>query len=162
MDILIVLVLLSFAFAVGWLVRAWRDQHGFEQKKRVLQSELLDAQRSRDQAIKELARTKARWHELEKSQSECEAPRFVAKEVGTIGRAQGVRQKQPDDLKKISGIGPKLETLLHELGVYSFQQIASFTHADIKRIDSQLDQFKGRIERDHWVSQAAELGCNYD
>lgn len=59
-----------------------------------------------------------------------------------------------DDLKKISGIGPKLESLLNQNGVYYFWQIASWTDADIAFIDERLDVFKGRIHRDKWVEQS--------
>ncbi|TCD14444.1 NADH-ubiquinone dehydrogenase [Oricola cellulosilytica] len=63
---------------------------------------------------------------------------------------------QPDDLKKISGIGPKLETVLNGLGVWTFGQIAAWTPNEIAWVDDYL-QFKGRIERDNWIPQAGEL-----
>ncbi len=63
---------------------------------------------------------------------------------------------QADDLKKITGVGPALEKKLNGLGVTRFAQIAAFTAEDIKRVDDALS-FKGRIERDDWVSQAKAL-----
>ena len=60
---------------------------------------------------------------------------------------------EADDLKKISGVGPVLEKKLHDLGVTRFSQIAAFTEEDIARVDGALN-FKGRIERDDWISQA--------
>ena len=63
-----------------------------------------------------------------------------------------------DDLQMISGIGPKLEKLLHELGIYHFAQIASWTKKDIEEVDSKL-KFKGRIEREEWVRQAKLLAA---
>lgn len=62
-----------------------------------------------------------------------------------------------DDLSRIKGVGPKLVTLLGELGVTSFAQIAAWSDADIERIDAQLGRFKGRITRDQWVEQAKYL-----
>ena len=62
----------------------------------------------------------------------------------------------PDDLKKISGVGPALEKKLHGLGITKFAQVAAFTAEDIAKVDDALS-FKGRIERDEWVKQAAEL-----
>ncbi|MFK5979170.1 MAG: 30S ribosomal protein S2 [Rhizobiaceae bacterium] len=59
----------------------------------------------------------------------------------------------PDDLKKISGVGPVLETKLHDLGITKFEQVANFTAEDITRVDDRL-AFKGRIERDGWLDQA--------
>ena len=64
---------------------------------------------------------------------------------------------QPDDLKRISGVGPKLEALLNGLGVYQFSQVAKFSASDIAWVDQHLGSFKGRIERDDWVAQAKEL-----
>lgn len=66
------------------------------------------------------------------------------------------REGGADDLKKISGVGPKLEGLLHENGVFHFDQIAAWNAAEIAYMDDQLS-FKGRIERDNWLDQAAEL-----
>ncbi|MCI5048124.1 MAG: DUF2853 family protein [Aquisalinus sp.] len=66
-----------------------------------------------------------------------------------------------DDLKKISGIGPKLEGLLNDTGVYYFRQIRDWTPAEVAWIDSKL-QFPGRIERDKWQAQAAILADGGD
>ena len=62
-----------------------------------------------------------------------------------------------DDLKRISGVGPKLERLLNKNGVYYFWQVASWNRSDVKVIDDRLDVFKGRIDRDEWVKQAKSL-----
>ncbi|MCF6344607.1 MAG: hypothetical protein L3J15_08060 [Devosiaceae bacterium] len=62
----------------------------------------------------------------------------------------------PDDLKLISGVGPVLEKKLNDLGITQFSQIASFSKEDIIKVDEAL-YFKGRIDREDWVSQAQEL-----
>lgn len=64
---------------------------------------------------------------------------------------------EADDLRQIKGLGPKLVTLLHGLGVTRFSQIAAWSDADIDRIDAQLGTFAGRIRRDSWVEQAKFL-----
>ncbi|WP_270730371.1 50S ribosomal protein L21 [Shimia sp. Alg240-R146] len=61
-----------------------------------------------------------------------------------------------DDLKKLSGVGPALEKKLLAAGVTTFAQIAAWGEADIAEFDEKLS-FKGRIEREGWVAQAAEL-----
>ena len=71
------------------------------------------------------------------------------------------RDGKPDDLKKISGVGPKLEGLLHENGVFHFDQIAAWTKAEIAYMDDQLS-FKGRIERDNWLEQAAQFAAEQE
>lgn len=61
-----------------------------------------------------------------------------------------------DDLKVISGVGPVLEKKLNDLGIYTYAQVAAFTKDDIANVDDALS-FKGRIERDDWLSQAKKL-----
>lgn len=66
------------------------------------------------------------------------------------------RDGKADDLKKLSGVGPKLETLLNENGIFHYDQIAAWNSEEIAYMDDQLS-FKGRIERDDWIAQAKEL-----
>ncbi|WP_084863431.1 NADH-quinone oxidoreductase subunit NuoE [Salibaculum halophilum] len=61
-----------------------------------------------------------------------------------------------DDLKKIGGVGPKLEATLNDLGFWHYDQIAAWGPAEIAWVDARL-KFKGRIERDDWVAQARSL-----
>ena len=63
----------------------------------------------------------------------------------------------PDDLRRIRGIGPKIEAQCHRLGIYSYAQIAAWTAEDIAHIDVQLRGFEGRASRDDWVSEAKAL-----
>jgi predicted flap endonuclease-1-like 5' DNA nuclease len=72
------------------------------------------------------------------------------------GLLSAARPEGKDDLKLISGVGPKLEETLNELGVYHFDQVAKFDKADIEWVDARL-RFKGRIERDDWMTQARIL-----
>ncbi|MGL5009904.1 MAG: NADH-quinone oxidoreductase subunit E, partial [Paracoccaceae bacterium] len=59
-----------------------------------------------------------------------------------------------DDLKEIEGIGPAMEKLVNELGFYHFDQISSWSDADVAWVDANMKNFKGRIVRDKWVAQA--------
>lgn len=61
-----------------------------------------------------------------------------------------------DDLKLLKGVGPKLEQTLNALGVYHFDQVASWRKKEIEWVDDKL-KFKGRIERDDWIKQAKVL-----
>jgi len=62
----------------------------------------------------------------------------------------------PDDLKAIAGIGPKLESVLNSLGIWTYAQIAAWTPYEAAWLDDYL-QFRGRIQRDGWIAQAAAL-----
>jgi predicted flap endonuclease-1-like 5' DNA nuclease len=64
-----------------------------------------------------------------------------------------------DNLKRIKGVGPKLEELLHSLGIYHFSQIAAWGPAEVAWMDSNLEGFFGRVTRDDWVAQAKLLAA---
>ncbi len=75
------------------------------------------------------------------------------------GRPQGLdaaRDGKADNLKMISGVGPKIEGILNGLGIFHFDQITEWSKTERDWIDSYL-KFKGRIERDEWVKQAKVL-----
>ena len=61
-----------------------------------------------------------------------------------------------DNLKKLTGVGPKMEATLHEAGIFHFAQIASWSTEEMRWVDAHVNA-KGRIERDEWVAQAKEL-----
>jgi len=100
-----------------------------------------------------------------KPEAEAVAPKAAAKAPaapkGAVGEVQPEILKKPragraDDLKLISGVGPKLEGVLNDLGFWHFDQIAAWTPEQVAWVDSRL-KFKGRIERDNWIAQAAEF-----
>jgi NADH-quinone oxidoreductase subunit E len=66
------------------------------------------------------------------------------------------RPEAVDDLKLISGVGPKIEATLHELGIFTFKQVAAWKKAEREWVDGYLS-FHGRIEREEWVKQAKAL-----
>jgi NADH-quinone oxidoreductase subunit E len=79
--------------------------------------------------------------------------------AGAGSRPKGLsapRGGKKDDLKQIKGIGPKIEDTLNGLGIFHFDQIAVWDRKTIDWVDSYLS-FKGRIDREEWVSQAKEL-----
>ncbi|MBX3580013.1 MAG: NADH-ubiquinone dehydrogenase [Rhizobiaceae bacterium] len=82
----------------------------------------------------------------------------VAADVGVApGRPEAMaKPARPDDLKAIGGIGPKLETVLNNLGIWTYAQIAAWKPAEVAWVDDYLS-FRGRIDRDGWVAQAAAL-----
>jgi len=81
-------------------------------------------------------------------------------EAGTRPAAlEGPREGGADDLKRIKGIGPKLEDLCHTLGFYHFDQIANWSADEVAWVDENLEGFKGRVSRDNWVDQARLLSA---
>lgn len=74
--------------------------------------------------------------------------------LGTAGAAH------KDDLKVISGIGPVLEKTLNKFDIKSWEQLAALSPADVATVDKAIS-FPGRIEREQWVEQAADLVAEY-
>jgi predicted flap endonuclease-1-like 5' DNA nuclease len=69
------------------------------------------------------------------------------------GGLVAARGDKPDDLKLIKGVAKQNETRLHALGIWHFEQIASWTPENVEWVGSYL-AFPGRIEREDWVGQA--------
>ncbi len=92
-----------------------------------------------------------------KAAPKAEAAKAAPKEAG-VKKAAPKKAAAADDLKKLSGVGPALEKKLNEAGVTTFAQIAGWKAADIAAMDEKL-AFKGRIEREGWVEQAATLAA---
>ncbi len=84
------------------------------------------------------------------------APKRETVEPAFLGNAK-FAEKQRDNLKMISGIGPVLEQKLNALGIYTFRQISEFTPQTIEHVTSSIKFFPDRIGRDNWIGQAAAL-----
>jgi predicted flap endonuclease-1-like 5' DNA nuclease len=132
--------------------------------------ELADSRDSRARGLEQaLESGRARIARLEQELSEARlagAEGATAGDVAPIAEpVRGTRppalpspEGDPDDLKKISGIGPGIERTLHGLGIYHFRQIAQFTPDNVAWVDQRL-RFRGRIEREDWIGQARKLAA---
>lgn len=89
----------------------------------------------------ELAESEARIGRLETSLTRLRAPEPVAH----------------DDLKRIKGIGPVIEGLLHRVGITTFRRLATLPPEEVRALGDLLGPFPGRMERERWQAQAAEL-----
>lgn len=69
------------------------------------------------------------------------------------------REGGADDLKRIKGIGPKLEKLCNTMGFFHFDQIAAWTPDEMEWVNANLEGFKGRATRDKWIDQAKLLAA---
>ncbi|MDG1408720.1 MAG: 50S ribosomal protein L21 [Octadecabacter sp.] len=86
-----------------------------------------------------------------KAAAEEKAPAKKAAPKKTAAKTDGA-----DDLTRISGVGPVMVKKLHANGVTTFAQIAAWTPEEVAAMDDVLN-FKGRIDRDEWLKQAAEF-----
>ncbi|MEM6625597.1 MAG: hypothetical protein AAF719_02735 [Pseudomonadota bacterium] len=87
------------------------------------------------------------------SQASDDAPDDADGKPPTLAAPRG---GEKDDLRQIGGIGPKIEGILNDLGVYHFDQIAAWTRKEVEWVDGYLS-FKGRIDRENWISQSELL-----
>jgi predicted flap endonuclease-1-like 5' DNA nuclease len=85
-----------------------------------------------------------------------DAERTPAPEGEQPETMEAPRNARADDLRRISGIGPKLEQKLNSLGIWHYDQIAAWTQANVDWVNTAIS-FRGRIERERWVSQAKQL-----
>ncbi len=79
--------------------------------------------------------------------------------LGNLGTFDPSSQ-QADDLKKVNGIGPVMETKLNEIGIYTFDQVSKMTKTEYDLLDSITGSFPGRAQRDDWAGQAEKLKNN--
>ena len=97
--------------------------------------------------------------DAEEDESSEEEVTYEADESVTPERPMAMNgpvEGHPDDLTLIGGIGPKIQVLLNELGVWHYDQIAEWTPENVAWVDDHLN-FGGRITREGWVEQAAVL-----
>lgn len=109
-----------------------------------MQIKQLEMQLSNEKMI-----TNGLKQELEKAHT----PKRKAVEV----LIEKVPEKNRDDLKMISGIGPVIESKLNAIGIYTFKQISEFTPETVDYVTTSIKFFPDRIGRDNWIGQAAAL-----
>ncbi len=84
------------------------------------------------------------------------APAKAATKPAKPKLLKAARKGLADDLKRIAGLGPRIESALNALGVFHYDQIASWTKAEAAWIEEQI-KARGRIARDKWIAQAKAL-----
>ncbi len=132
-----------------------------------------NANKTAEQAEKVVKQRRASTPKAEPTAAFKAPERLGGEPIGASGRKAPAPAKKPsltdrnrpagiekpasvDDLKLISGVGPKIEGTLHSLGIYTFAQVASWKKTEREWVDGYLS-FHGRIEREDWVKQAKAL-----
>lgn len=83
---------------------------------------------------------------------EDEAPQNEGERPPAIDAPKG----DADDLTLITGIGPRIQTILNDYGIWHFSQIAEWSADNEAWIDRELN-FAGRVSREGWIDQARQL-----
>lgn len=164
---------------------AWRNRH-LESRVRFLEGKLADAEtdpaNARPVEDQNDEATRLRWRNrylegrvkyLEEelvrtggfqtaraapasSQAAVEAPQAKGPEGEQPELIEQARDGRADDLKLISGIGPKLEQKLNSIGIWHYEQVAGWSQGNIDWVNAAIS-FRGRIEREKWVPQAKQI-----
>jgi predicted flap endonuclease-1-like 5' DNA nuclease len=108
----------------------------------------------------EVAKLKAEINSLKEKLEETEGEktylmmRMKSAEAGEVRKV--VPMDERDDLELIHGVGPVIEGMLYDEGIYFFKDVASWDDAKIEEISAKLPQFKNRIRRENWIDSAKE------
>ena len=98
-------------------------------------------------------KTKSKTSKVEVVDDNSEKKNSLLKSIGLFDATS----QTADDLKKISGVGPKMEEVLNSIGIYTFLQVSKMTKKEYDLLDSITGSFPGRAERDDWAGQAKKL-----
>ncbi|MGI9544187.1 MAG: helix-hairpin-helix domain-containing protein [Cyclobacteriaceae bacterium] len=74
--------------------------------------------------------------------------------LGSIGTAT---EADKNDLKKINGIGPKYESFLNSVGIFTYQQVSKLKPSDLDNLAEFSGLTREKIEKEDWMKQAKEL-----
>jgi predicted flap endonuclease-1-like 5' DNA nuclease len=143
--------------------------------RRVLASKLIELkslETERERLLARISERDRRIHELEAqlgsaAQAEARAcaldERLAQREADLARLEQQLSEalsRTPsveDDLTKIRGIGPKFATMLRELGVNRYAQIADWTEQDVREFADKLRVPPSRIQKAGWIASARTL-----
>ena len=132
-----------------------------EESRKQYESDALRYKQRAGQSEQKSETLRIKLDEVEKNFLEIENQQRKALKDARKATVSGKKPKkkpvEKDDLQEIVGIGKVFEQALHELGIFTFRQIANFDISDIARVNAELKEFKGRMEQDDWVGQAKEL-----
>ena len=62
-----------------------------------------------------------------------------------------------DELQRINGVGPVLEQVLHDHGIFTYRQLALLDDAALTGIEEKSPRLVRRLRRGGWIAQARRL-----
>jgi NADH-quinone oxidoreductase subunit E len=155
----LLLIAAALGVALGWILRGARDREGIAAREAEAAARVATLRAERDAVDVSLAEARAQIAAAKAAVSAAAAeaaaseapgqPQTAAKTEDVAADDQvDVEHQRPaplarpadggDDLRVINGIGPKLEELLHELGIWRYGQIAALTPAEAAWVDDHL------------------------
>jgi molybdopterin-containing oxidoreductase family membrane subunit len=102
------------------------------------------------------AKTESVEQIIEEKKAPAKGKKDASSLLASIGTFDASKDKA-DDLKKVKGIGPKMEQTLNQIGIFTFAQVSRMTGKEYDLLDSITEAFPGRAQRDDWAGQAKKL-----
>jgi predicted flap endonuclease-1-like 5' DNA nuclease len=154
--------LLALSLLLGLLAGRWIWRHPQSRVNDEADKELAQLRSRIEESDAEKAKLRSQLLEYETEQPQSSSNQASTDQVSTEVDPilyESASDGNADDLKLIKGIGPQLEKMLNDMGIYYYHQIAAWTDNQAAKIDDRL-RFKGRIMRDNWRAQASALSSN--
>lgn len=87
-----------------------------------------------------------------------EAPVAPAADLEPTAPVETPAESEPDDLRRIRGIGPAMQRQLNAQGITTFRDLAELDDdARLQALQAELPGVAGRVRRGRWVEQARDL-----
>ena len=159
--------LLALSLALGLLVGRWIWRQPQSNRNDEADKELAQLRSRIEESAAEKAKLRSQLLEYETEQPHSSSNQASSNQASSDQDStevdpilyESASDGNADDLKLIKGIGPQLEKMLNDMGIYYYHQIAAWTDSQATKIDDRL-RFKGRIMRDNWRAQASALSSN--
>ncbi len=67
------------------------------------------------------------------------------------------KTQEASDLTKLKAVGPLLQQRLHQVGLYTFDQVSKLEERDFELLNEVIERFPNADKREDWVAQATKL-----
>ena len=145
------LALIAVALSVGWLLLRRRIRPAAALHVVADPGPALPVEPRRPEPLSALGRP---VHDAAEAAESAPAAAVPAREPAS---GAGHDDERNDDLRRIRGVGPAIESVLHGLGIRSYRQLLMLDEAGLDRVRDALRDFRQRIEREDWIGQARRL-----
>lgn len=126
------------------------------QRAQLREAEARVAQLEADLAATQTARSEALAEanaEIERLQAELARQKAASTELTTAPEA-ALTPPEPSDLKRVEGIGPKIEEILNNAGIYTFAQLADAPADRLQEILADAGERFDLADPRTWAEQA--------
>lgn len=157
--IIMLLVAFLLGLLLGYLIWKRRKEATIDYGTQNLEVELKDMKSENSRLNSEISVLKSQKSSLEADLKQCNDDKSnmtfasTAPEVSAAAAAP-VSSSEKDELKKIEGIGPKIQELFYSNGIYTFNQMSSTPSTRLKEILNSAGPRMQMHDPGSWPSQA--------